>query len=305
MSDPLSDFCADLETHDLSAEGTLYRARNPASPKPVTVDENRGEYIELCSKCRGTGRWVGGYNSYGARKCFACKGEGKFVRRTSPEQRAKAKARYATNKAKSAADCLASAKAWAAEHPEQAAWIKESRGTGFEFAQAMHDALLKFGGLTEKQQATVDRLTAQSKERKLRWAEEKAKKEATAPLIRMDKIEEAFRSALAEGKSQGLKLRLDTFVFSPAPSRGVNAGAIYVKDAGVYVGKIAGGKFIASRDCSEKVALRVVKIAADPKAAAIAYGRRTGNCACCGRLLTAEGSVELGIGPICAGKWGF
>jgi hypothetical protein len=301
----MSDFCADLETEDLTVHVRHPSKAKVSTPRPITVDEDRGEYVELCKKCNGTGRWLGGYNRNGERKCFACKGEGKFVRRTSPEQRAKAKQRYAEAKATKEADRLSAAKAWAAEHPEQAAWIKESRLNGFEFAQAMHDALLKFGGLTEKQQATVDRLTAQSQERKARWAEEKAKKEATAPLIRMDKIEEAFRSALSEGKTTGLKLRLDSFAFSPAPSRGANAGAIYVKENGVYLGKIAGGKFLATRDCSADTAKRVIKIAADPKAAAIAYGRRTGNCACCGRLLTAEGSVELGIGPICAEKWGF
>lgn len=305
MSNPLSDFCADLETEDLSVHVRSPSKTKVASPNPVTVDEDRGEYVEPCKKCNGTGRWLSGYNRNGERKCFACKGEGRFIRRTSPEQRAKAKARYALNKAQSAADALSSAKVWAAEHPEQAAWIKEARGTGFEFAQAMHDTLLKFGGLTEKQQATVDRLTAQSKERKARWAEEKAKKEASAPLIRMDKIEEAFHAAIAQGKTTGLQLRLDNFVFSPAPSRGVNAGAIYVKEDDVYLGKIADGKFLATRDCSADTSKRVIKIAADPKAAAIAYGRRTGTCACCGRLLTAEGSVELGIGPICASRFGW
>lgn len=32
-------------------------------------------------------------------------------------------------------------------------------------------------------------------------------------------------------------------------------------------------------------------------------GLLTGNCCVCGRTLTAEGSIEDGIGPICAGKF--
>lgn len=36
----------------------------------------------------------------------------------------------------------------------------------------------------------------------------------------------------------------------------------------------------------------------------VAYGRETGNCACCGRELTNPESVALGIGPICASKFG-
>lgn len=34
---------------------------------------------------------------------------------------------------------------------------------------------------------------------------------------------------------------------------------------------------------------------------ASAYGRKTGRCMICGRLLTNPESVERGIGPICAG----
>jgi len=34
-----------------------------------------------------------------------------------------------------------------------------------------------------------------------------------------------------------------------------------------------------------------------------AIGLLTGNCCICGRTLTAEGSIDEGIGPICAGKF--
>lgn len=34
-------------------------------------------------------------------------------------------------------------------------------------------------------------------------------------------------------------------------------------------------------------------------------GKRTGICGCCGRLLTNEGSIARGIGPICAGRYGI
>jgi hypothetical protein len=35
------------------------------------------------------------------------------------------------------------------------------------------------------------------------------------------------------------------------------------------------------------------------------FGKKTGNCICCGRLLTVKASVEAGIGPVCAEKYGF
>lgn len=36
-----------------------------------------------------------------------------------------------------------------------------------------------------------------------------------------------------------------------------------------------------------------------------AYGQKTGQCGCCGRTLTHPTSVKLGIGPVCAGRYGF
>jgi hypothetical protein len=47
------------------------------------------------------------------------------------------------------------------------------------------------------------------------------------------------------------------------------------------------------------------KIAADPAKEARLYGLRTKRCACCGIELTDPKSIERGIGPICAEKWGL
>jgi hypothetical protein len=106
---------------------------------------------------------------------------------------------------------------------------------------------------------------------------------------------------------------LDDFKFKPAPATGRNAGAIYVtsltdhSDDGeaLYLGKIANGKFEAVRSCPAGIAERIVAAASDPKAAAIAYGKRTGSCCICARELTDPQSVEAGIGPICAEKYAF
>ena len=46
-------------------------------------------------------------------------------------------------------------------------------------------------------------------------------------------------------------------------------------------------------------------IASDPLSAAVAYGRETGCCSICARTLTDPVSVERGIGPICAEKFGL
>lgn len=55
------------------------------------------------------------------------------------------------------------------------------------------------------------------------------------------------------------------------------------------------------------------KIAEDPRAAAIRYGKEIGRCAICNRTLTNDDtpgpdgltSIERGIGPICASKMGW
>lgn len=43
----------------------------------------------------------------------------------------------------------------------------------------------------------------------------------------------------------------------------------------------------------------------DPEKTCRVMGLQTGICCCCGAKLTNAESVELGIGPICRGRWGF
>jgi len=101
------------------------------------------------------------------------------------------------------------------------------------------------------------------------------------------------------------KFRADGLTFSLASATSRNAGAVYVKAGDVYAGKIMGGVFSPTRDAAAGTGETVARIAADPKGAAVEYGRLTGQCSCCGRTLSDPASVELGIGPICADKWGL
>ena len=120
----------------------------------------------------------------------------------------------------------------------------------------------------------------------------------------IDRIAQAFASAVASGIKRP-KLKLDLYQFSLAPATGVNAGAVYVKVSDLYLGKIMGGKFTRSRDCSDEDQAKIIAACADPFAAAVAHGKRTGQCSCCGRELTNETSIALGIGPICRENWGL
>lgn len=139
---------------------------------------------------------------------------------------------------------------------------------------------------------------------------------ATGPAVSVDKLMQAFEHAVSKGIKRP-KMRIgDDLMMSLAPARGNNPGAIYVKgpkrefntddeDQRPYLGKVVNGQFIASRECTMADAFDVRAALAEPLLSAIAYGRRTGNCAICGRELTVTESIERGIGPICAERFGF
>ena len=271
---------------------------------PVATATKEVVYFEQnCPKCTGSGMYYGA-SRYGM-QCFTCKGKGKLSFKTSPATRAKAKQsaqRRAVAKAEAQA---AKAQEWKDANPAETAWMVSS-APRFEFAQAMLDALNKYGHLTEKQMATVQRLTVQSAERQAQYQVERQAKAETAPELSVEAIEVAFKTA----KDAGIKfpkLRLDDFVFSPASEKSANFGAVYIKSKGdgVYLGKVMGGKLFTSRDCTTEAKERIVAVATDPKQAAIAYGQKFGSCAVCGRELTDGDSISRGIGPICAEKYGW
>jgi hypothetical protein len=270
----------DIATAELEANGV------PSNPRQV--------WKERCSKCNGTGTF--GYYRVG--QCYACKGKGMIERFTAPEVRAKATARKAANK-------TAAADAWIAANPVEHAWIMKA-GKRSEFAAKMGVAVIQYGHLTERQMETVQRLAKADAERDAQWAKDRAERDANAPAITVAKIEAAISAAIEHGIKRPV-LRLASFKFSPAPVTGKNAGAIYVKSTdGEYLGKVQEGTFKrAFGTCTEELAAEVVAVAADPEAAAVAYGKRFGQCACCGRELSNAESIERGIGPICATKFGW
>lgn len=113
-------------------------------------------------------------------------------------------------------------------------------------------------------------------------------------------------AAMARARESGISspvLRLGDFNFALAPDDGVNPGAVYVKRGRTYLGKFAAGRFRPVAGCDLETARAIVAAAVDPLAAAVAYGRATGRCSCCGRPLTNDVSIRLGIGPICRGRY--
>jgi len=276
----------DLKSDDLDA-----LLKSPASTKKPPASYAPRDFSEPCPKCRGTGNFIG-YSGRVVGPCFTCKGEGKRTFAADAATRGKARERRIEKKAAAIVD-------FATAHPDVVAWINSSAET-FPFAKAMQEAVIKYGSLTDNQLAACQRcLAARDKSR----AEAKARQD-NAAAINVEKIEQAFATARGNGLKRTI-LRLDSFVFKPAAAHSKNAGAIYVTEGDLYLGKIIGGKFTRSRECTAEHEARIIAVAADPAKAAVAYGKLTSSCSCCGLELTDPDSIARGIGPICAAKYGF
>lgn len=104
---------------------------------------------------------------------------------------------------------------------------------------------------------------------------------------------------MQEGAKRQVILRFEGATVK-AVTKGPNVGCVYVfTPGGMYVGKITpAGVYYGDENLKEAL----TKATENPQEAAVAYGRQTGNCSCCGRLLTDPVSIFGGIGPICLGK---
>lgn len=251
-----------------------------------------------CGQCGGTGKWSGGTNRHGNSYCLACAGRGYFT--TSPEFRAKRRAAVQVQKEERADQVRRAVKDFSEEHPDMWADLVAART---EFTASLYGQLTSKGFLTENQ---INAWYRGWEKRKAAIAARTAETQAKGGTVNLDRIREMFDAATASGykkpvyRAEGLKISL-------ASLTGRNAGCLYVVEIedDAYQGKIEGVSFKAVRETKGTTLARLQAIAADPAAAAVAYGRRTGTCACCGRELTNHASIEAGIGPICAEKWGF
>lgn len=248
-------------------------------------------FTETCPKCRGSGMFRG-YTGRVLGKCHACKGAGSKTFKQSATARAATREKAAARKERLAEQ---NEIAFAVDQPEVWRWIMAN--PSFGFAASMREAVRKYETLTEGQLAAVWKCIDKQAERDKARAEAAVQREAAAKPLDTAALEAAFDKA---GGGANLKLRFAGFAVYPARQ---HPGTLYVKDGGLYLGKITGGRFFQSRDCTPELEERFREVCVDPKAAAVRYGRETGCCSVCGRELTNKGSIEAGIGPICAGKF--
>lgn len=245
---------------------------------------NGGERIDNvdCIKCNGSGmtRWG---------RCFRCDGKGRITKRSAA----------ASKGAQTARENLREKQARTYASPEWA-YISKRAAKGSAFYASFIEKVETYGALTENQLAVVHKDMAKDA---AFYEARNAERAAVAPTIEMSNIEKMF--AVASQNKKNPKFYVGDMVISPAKATGRNPGAIYVKVAGEYAGKIVSGRFFATQAAPAGTAERINELAADPREAARKWGKEEVRCCCCGIELTDPVSKENGIGPICAENWGL
>lgn len=259
---------------------------------PIETKPAKNEKRYPCGQCAGTGLYHGTRVHQHKKHCFACKGRGWFKtdpRKLKQQREQRAKKREELKLAAMAAN----KETGLLEQFEQFDMLNWN-----QFARSMYDQHLSGKEWSEKQI-----VAAQNMVEKTRISREKraAERDANAKTVDLQVIIDLFATAKTSGYKRPV-YRAEGIIISMAPESGVNAGALYIKDADKqYLGKVVDGKYFGKDVANQPLAI----IAEDPREAAIRYGQKTGTCACCGRGLTNHASIELGIGPICAEKWGL
>lgn len=167
-----------------------------------------------------------------------------------------------------------------------------------DFAGSLVAAFRKYGKLSEKQEGALRSMVA-------KVDAGRAAKQANSGEVNVSAIEKLFADVVATGHKKP-KFRAIGLEISLASSRSINAGALYVKDeGGNYLGKVQRGRFFASTAAKPGTLHTLERIAVNPRQEAVEYGKKYGICGCCGRELSDPVSVAMGIGPVCAERWGL
>lgn len=198
-------------------------------------------------------------------------------------------------------------------------WIYGNASTD-RFAGSLFNYLQRNGGLSLKQlqaamrnvqPVTVD--TRSDNFQKLFKAFDSAVKASLEKLKEREKkagrklsmTNPIFRAGV-EGDTHGVRLTM-----AGPNAKPHNKGCLYVTEDAPwedreYLGKITPkGEFLPTLAASDLHRKAVDLVADDPWQAALTYGRAMGKCSMCGRKLTADKSIDDGIGPVCKSNWGL
>jgi len=166
------------------------------------------------------------------------------------------------------------------------------------FARSLYNA----NKLSDKQLAWVHKLAVDFA------AAQSAPQNDTNP-SQFDALFAAFEAAKSKGAKR-LTLRFDGINVKPNRDNSAlwitSQSETEMGDYGMkpkYLGKVTPAG--CDSRLSDTVKEIIMGAADDPLTAAIRYGKVSGECSCCGRELTDPRSIERGIGPICATKFGW
>jgi hypothetical protein len=286
-TNPFADMADDL---DFSAPVEAVRSMaDIAQPRFATMKAAPTEYSQPCGKCGGSGMYYG-MSRYGSR-CFACNGAGHKIFKTSPEARAKAREQRVEREQRAQ---QANLSAFEAAQPAAFAWMTAKAPT-FGFAASMLQALQKYGSLTESQLAAVQRCMDSDAQRQAERAQRQQER-AAAPVIALNALHSVLQK---HAKFYAGDLTL---------SRRRDDQLVWIKHANAekVIGKIDNGTLtLWNRPGVDNNEVREMlnEFEGAPLQSAMKYGKLSGRCCSCGRELTNDGSIEAGIGPICAQKF--
>lgn len=279
----------DMPSDDFGAVSAIKPMSVIAQPRFVTAQPAPAVYRSACGKCGGSGIYYGP-SPYG-RHCFPCGGTGYMSYKTSPEQRANARAKSAERKERQAQERVNN---FASEQPEAYAWMV-AKAPAFDFANSMLEALKKWGSLTDSQLGAVQRCIERDKARDAeRAVKAAAPKPAAQVLYALHDVMQRHSKFYA-GEMTLSRRREDQLVW------------IKHANAEKVIGKIDGGVLsLWNRPGVDMDGVKAMleEFEGAPLQAAMKYGKLSGRCCSCGRELTDESSIANGIGPICAAKFG-
>lgn len=256
-----------------------------ATLSPIRII-NGTEYV-LCETCSGTGSPQRADEPF----CAECFGSG-----WSPVPKRSRFAQVATTVIPSGgrpAGGGPSRPAPATYDPALIEWL--AKQTWSEFAVSLADQAKRTGRLSPAQVASATSMKAKCEARE---AARKAERAEAAPADEdpLDLSHVPSGLYAVPGGDTRLKVQIDNV------RKGKWDGWVFVKDAAVYGEGRRYGSQKPGQYYKGQITEALRKIAADPMAAAAAYGHLTSTCGRCGRALEDKDSVARGIGPDCAKK---
>ena len=279
---------APVATTYLEASSQFASNHTPTKWELMKARKTADRPVIDCPKCRGTGKFYS-FTGRLVGNCLKCDGSGKTIGLKQDPASVRAREQAAARRDAKKAEAEAAKAAWREEHADVLNWI--ARNDRFDFAISLGEAIAQWGTLTGNQIAAARRCIERETARK---AERAAQTATATPVQGLDlSAVPAGRYAVPGGDTR-LKVMIQK------PGKGKWEGFVFVRDAAAYGEGNRYGLQAPGQTYRGQIVEQLKAIAADPEAAAVAYGRLTSVCSRCGRPLEDETSVARGIGPVCA-----